>query len=383
MLSPAMIVRGEPRRRWAAFLSGWGIFLLIGTFGTLGGISWLQTVDWYQHEPAYFVFRDLNSQQGASVQRACTELVRRDGLGRLSAEWRDELVRFALARQAKCAAPYTVLDSAAVDYLGNRWIAGDLPKKQQTKFFEQIVRLKAAVRPTVIAGDRVPYLVIHEGLGPSAVSNVWLKLSMRGVMLDGKPLNGTVGGYAATSGFGSGTTGSSIDCPAVGKHEISLTIRVEIFHGPFDAPISPAWGNDRTLPANFEVLPKEQSHALQVIFDPKLSAAMRSAIKPDSFSYGTRDKNIEGNIEISGAASNLAYEVFARYGGQEHLLNAVTYVAQTGQASYSVFGQHETAPPATVDIILRPSEKVARETVNLQSYWNQELVYPNVPITKR
>jgi hypothetical protein len=35
-----------------------------------------------------------------------------------------------------------------------------------------------------------------------------------------------------------------------------------------------------------------------------------------------------------------------------------------------------------VDIILRPSEQAARDTVDQYRFWNQELVYPNVPVAQ-
>jgi hypothetical protein len=33
-----------------------------------------------------------------------------------------------------------------------------------------------------------------------------------------------------------------------------------------------------------------------------------------------------------------------------------------------------------VDIVLRPSDSFARQTLDLYSFWNQEVVIPNVPV---
>src|SRR5208282_918825 len=106
----------------------------------------------------------------------------------------------------------------------------------------------------VIAGDSVPYLAIHDGLGPINGS-LWFKLSTTGDAIDGKPIPGSTGGYGAMSGFGSGSMGSSVSAPPPGKHQLSLTFRVEVFKGPFSSlALTPVYHADHILTGNFEVL---------------------------------------------------------------------------------------------------------------------------------
>ncbi len=366
------------------FLSGWLVLLLWGLLSLTGGISRLQNIDWYQYDPEYFVLKDLNSNQPSTVERAWIELARRDAGGSLSAPSRDKLVRFALSRQGNAKAPYNNLDIRTINYLGNRVAVGDLPQEQRTRFFEQSLRLRLAVRPKVIAGDSVPYLAIHEGLGPS--SGFWAKLTMIGGGVDGKPGQSNAGGSSSWGGFGTGSIGSSLECRVPGKHEISLTFGVEIFNGPFNsAGGAPLYRSNRTLTSSFEVLAAKPQNLVQPIFDPKLAGAIKAVIAPESFHFSARNENsFQGNIHFFAAPVNLAFDVYVRYGGKEHQLGAVTCSARNGPLSndYSVFGKGTPPVPGTVDVILRPSEKAARGTADLYSFWNQELVYPNVPVAQ-
>jgi hypothetical protein len=167
VLSSAAIVYGEPRRRWKSFFAGWLVLLLLGFLVFTGGISEFQSVDWYHYKPAHFVLRDLNSGRAPDQQRAWTELMRRDAAKSLSADVRDAMARFTLTQQANAVQPYNSLDTDTINYLGARCLANDLPADQRTRFFEQSIRTKLIVRNPVVAGDRVPYLTIHDGLGPT------------------------------------------------------------------------------------------------------------------------------------------------------------------------------------------------------------------------
>jgi len=376
-------VYGERRRRWKTFLAGWLVLLPLGIFISIGGVSQLQNVDWYHYEPTYFVLRDLNSGRAADQQRAWTELMRRDADKSLSANTRDAMARFALVRQASVVAPYNPLDTDTINYLGRRCLAKDLPADQLTKFFEQSIRTKLAIRNTVVLGDWVPYLTIHDGWGPTQ-GNFWTKLSSGGLKLDGRTIDGYSGGSGSYTGFGSGSLGTSTKCPAPGKHELCVTVRIEIFTGSMGAPGASTleYRSDRTITGNFEVVATRPANLLQPVFDPKLAAAVKAAVTPQAFSYSRKDRMLGGMIQFNSPPVNLACDVIARYGGKEHQISEVTYHAPGGTNGYSISGSVPDPPPATVDVILRPSEKAAEDTVDIYSYWNQEMVFPNVPVSR-
>jgi hypothetical protein len=361
---------------------GWLVVLLVGSLWATDAIIRLQGVDWYQYEPTYFVLKDLNSNQIVTAQRAWAELVRRDAGGSLSAQTRDRLVKFALVRQGNAKVPYNSLDMDSVNYLGNRAAANDLAQEEMTKFFEQAVRLRLVVRPKVLAGDPVPYAALHDGLGPS--SGFWTKLTMNGVAIDGKNVRGNTGGYSAFGSFGSGSSGSLLECRTPGKHAVSLTFRIEIFSGAFDAPGStPLYRSDRTVTGGFEVLATRPANLIQAVFDPKRAVAIKAAIALEPLHFNAGNGNsFTGSIDFRTIPVNFAFDVYARHGGTEWSLGTVTCSAGTGPWDCSVFGKGDASIPPTVDIILRPSEKAARETVDEYSYWNQELIYQNVPVAR-
>ncbi|MGD0769843.1 MAG: hypothetical protein ABSB42_16795 [Tepidisphaeraceae bacterium] len=384
LLSPASIVYGEPQRRWKTFLAGWLVLLPLGIFISIGGVSQLQDVDWYHYKPTYFVLRDLNSGRAPDQQRAWTELMRRDADKSLSANTRDALVRFALVRQAHAAQPTNSLDIDTINYLGGRCLAKDLPADQLTKFFQQSIRTKLAVRNTVVFGDWVPYLTIHDGLGPTQ-GGFWTRLSSGGLQLDGRKIDGPSGGSASYSGFGAGSWGTSTKCPPPGKHELTVTVHIEIFNGSMNGPgtITLEYQCDRTMTGSFEVVATKPANLIQPVFDPKLAAAMKAAVTLQAFRYSLKDHMFDGMIRFNNPPMNLAYDVIARYGGKEHPLGEVTYHFPAGTGGYSTSGSVPDPPPATVDVILRPSEKAAVDTVDIYSYWNQEMVFPNVPVARR
>jgi hypothetical protein len=156
--------------------------------------------------------------------------------------------------------------------------------------------------------------------------------------------------------------------------------------GPFGLPGSlQLYQSDQTLTGNFEVVTMKPGDLVKPIFDPKLAAVVKAAIVPQSFRFNARNgSSFEGNILFIAAPVNLAFDVYVRYGGSEQRLGTVTCSAQGGVFSnaYYVTGKGRPPVPRMVDIILRPSEQAARDTVDQYRYWNQELVYPNVPVAQ-
>jgi hypothetical protein len=380
-LSSAAIVHGEPRRRWKSFFAGWLVLLLAGVLVFTDGISQLQSVDWYHYKPTYFVLRDLNSGRAPDQQKAWTELMRRDTAKSLSADVRDAMARFALMRQANAVQPYNSLDTDTVNYLGGRCLANDLPADERTRFFEQSIRTKLIVRNSVVAGDRVPYLAFHEGLGPTT-NNFWMRLTSRSISIDGRQIEGLSGGSASFGGFGSGSWGTTANCPSAGKHVLSLTIRIEIFSGPMDSRGVNVleYQTDRTFTGNFEVLPVIPVNLIRPIFDPKLSAVVKASLSPRGFQYRLKDHSLDGTIQFNNPPIDLAFDVIALYGGKEHRLGEVTYHFPAGTSAYGISGFFADPPPAKIDLALRPSKQAVTDTVDIYSYWNQEMMFPNVPV---
>lgn len=381
MLSPAAIAYGEQHRRRAPLVLGFTLLALWIVFAW-GGLNRLRSIDWYHHKPTYFVLKDLSSNQVAVAMRAWTGLTRRETEGSLPTASHEKLESFALDEQGRAASPFSLLDMATINYLGNRLSAGDLTDEQRTKLFEQSIRMHLRIRSKVIAGDAIPYLAEHDGLAPSNMDD-WTKLAMDGAEIDGKHVDGNMGGYAAWGGSGTGTFGSSLIYRTPGKHRIALTFKIETCRGPMDSVANSKllYQSTRTLSGQFEVLANKPDGLIQAISDPKLTGAMKAAIVPESFHFNPHGGNLSGPIHLLAPPANVALDVYVKYGGAEHQLGTVTCLA--GANIYdSISGNLPGPVPAMVELILRPSERAARMTADEYSFWNQELTFPNIPVAQ-
>jgi hypothetical protein len=343
----------------------------------------LQNIDWYHYIPTYFVLKDLNSNPPMTGLRAWDELTRRDGDGGLlPAATREKLVSFALADIAHAKRPCSLMDLKTLNYLTDRLANRQLTPKEKTRFLDEAILFKLSVRTKVIAGDPVPYTVDHDALGPSN-NSFWTKLSVDGAEVDGRRIDGNTGGYTGWEGPGSGTSGSSLEYRTPGKHRINFGFTIKVYSGPMDAV---ARGNllyqsTRTLSGQFQVLADKPAGLIQAISDPKLAQAMQAAIVPESFHFNPHAGNFSGTIQLRSPPANVAFDVFVRYGGKEFPLGTVTCLA--GATFFdSVFGTAPAPVPASVNLILRPSERAARMTVDEYSFWNQELTFNNVPVAQ-
>jgi hypothetical protein len=384
MLSSEAITQGEPRRRVVSLVLGWLLILGLGLLIVSGEWSDIQQIDWYHYLPTYLVLHDLNSTNQASQTRAWTELSRRDGASSLSADARNQLVLFALNEQANATFPPSAFDRTLIDYLGGRLAAGDLPLDQQKKICEQSLLASLVVRPKVIVGDPVPYTICHFGQGPN---NLCMRLIINGCAIDGKTIAG-LGGLSGSFGLGGvGSMGSSIPPQPIGPHQLAMTCRIDFFISPpnafqFNTTAPPLYTIDRTFTAKFEVFSKSAGLSIQQINDPKLATAMKAAISLGSFRYGVTNHWIQGTIHFNHVPANAAFDVVARYNGTERSLGSAIANANCGLSDYEVMSQTTPPPPASIEILLRPSEKVASGTVDMLNYWNQEVDFPNVPLPR-
>ena len=90
--------------------------------------------------------------------------------------------------------------------------------------------------------------------------------------------------------------------------------------------------------------------------------------------------SLDGSIQIKKVPANIAFDVFVRFDGNEHLIGSIN-VAAGGETTYHVGGNSSIPPPPrVVDIVLRSNPRVALNTVNLDRIWSGELIYKDVPV---
>ena len=155
--------------------------------------------------------------------------------GKLSSRHYARLVDIVLAEQGAQTQP-TPLSRDLVEWLGDQTRVGPLSDVQKERFFQQSMRLTLAVRPTVVEGDDAPYRVTQESCGPAGDVNAvrwWERVEFVSDSIDGaapRPLGVPAG---STSGLGGGgSTTMTVPVSGIGRHELKVTMRVEVWSGP-------------------------------------------------------------------------------------------------------------------------------------------------------
>ncbi len=394
-LAPEKIVRGERRRRPTLITVGaLSVSIALGLLA-----SSLRNVNWYQHRPTRWVMADLRSTNVDSAMRALSELERRIGADRLSVADQTKLIEFCLAEQV--AEPPSAIVNMLVSHLERRHVRGGrgLSKAQEARFLRQLVTLSLRVRPRVVLGDQVPYSVIYRG---RACYPIVSHFTSRKALVDERPVStprwGPVGlGWDPVSaadyvisryGTPRALNGAlSLETP--GPHRMTLVMHVTIGRhrniGPSLTVTSDSFWDcfyetDVPLSATFEILPAEPPGYIKLISDESVHDILIDAVTPQNFTYGkAHPRFLAGFLRIEPLPVNIAFDVFARIGRQEHRIGRVTMAR--GERGTRYCHEEMPSPPSDfVDIILRSSQKVARQTVDLYEIWDGELLYDNVPV---
>jgi hypothetical protein len=374
VLTDKAIAHGVRDRRSEIAWAGIGLMLLsLATFVPLVMV-WIGAINWIEWEPASWLVSDLRSSSSFTSNRAFVELMRRDQAGKLSLESKRAIVDVAIVEQAKTVA--SSFTSELVEFAARQFQARHLTDAQKQKLLSQCVQMDLSVRPKVAAGDRVPYLIREQ----SRTSILWqVQIHYHTVKVDGVQVGSLEGSSGAFSGTGaSGSTSSSVKTDTLGKHELQVTYSVDVI----ELNGASLMHEDRALTAPFEILPKRADKDVTLIDNPSMQSAMNGSITASNFKYSANGtKRISGNIHLTLAPMNLAFEVVARIDGREYSLGRITAAANTSGTYVVSSDVLDKPPPLFVDVILRSSEDAARATVDLSEIWKGELVLKDVPVT--
>jgi hypothetical protein len=379
-ITPASIVYGERiRRPWSKAAAVALVAVLL-----IPVVQWARNYNWYRMKPTSWVMSDLQSSSATVKSRAWSEMNRRIQSGSLSKSQESRLIDVCLAEQAT-----TNPNSAMIDHLGARLLAGAMSPSQQATFFKQIVQLEMVVRPTVIAGGSVPVQVRHTSRGPSQPS-LWISLKEdESASLDGKPTKRSLGtsGTSGMSGCGAGGwSGHTIKLSewegpiAAGRHRLAMTVQVEVFDGsPEDRKKATRLHQAEVLlESSFELLPTEPADYVRLINDPSMKEPLRSAITPKDLRPSSRNKGVRFVLECRNVPVSVAFDVLARVDGREHTVSTLQ-LAKGGSTNWHSSAD-QLPQQGTFDLILRSSKKAAMETVDLFEIWQGELIYPNMSV---
>ncbi len=354
------------------------LFLGVGSIIAIAtGIA--QEVNWYQYRPASWVVQDLASSNARQANRAWNELDRRRKLpAGLSPAIEQKLIVLALKEQGQAAAG--PCGTQLINYVGDMFLANKLSKAQTDLFFTQGMTFQLLVRPSVVVGDELPYLISHSGRAPSG--NWWVRIHNVQAKLDGRVLN--TGGSSTSSGFGGGSSGSYTRIATPGRHTIEVSNRVEFYHG--------AWGNEKasklcytrnlTFKAGFDALETAPADYVKLLDDATLKPLIRKAITVPQLER-TAGGSINLVIDVNNAPANVAFDVVVRADGKEYAVGSIT-LGKGRQCSFGLNTDTLNAVTANkFDFILRSSEPAARRTTDLFEIWSGEIILQGVQVKSR
>jgi hypothetical protein len=142
---------------------------------------------------------------------------------------------------------------------------------------------------------------------------------------------------------------------------------------------------DLPVSAEVEVLPAAPPDYIRRIRDDDLGPRLRAAITADYFWYLTINDpggDVSGELKVKNAPVAIAFDVFARVGGGLYPMGSFAL----GKGRSESFIVRTDAPAVTaateIDLVLRTSEKAARQTLNQFEAWDGELVFPGVTVRR-
>ena len=270
-------------------------------------------------------------------------------------------------------------------------------------FVSQAIDLQLLLPAKVRVGSQVAYGLGHteraiqfRPFGNTSASASWavLSLEIADVPIGEDRRSGllmrTAFGSALSGGSGSQQASALLPTLPLGKTTARAKVAVEIFDGPIGSTAL-LFARTVELAREVEVVAAD-APILEVVRDETLGRELREAIAierarttPGQFFSG---RIVELAFRWERAPTDAAFEVFLRRrdGGRdaEELSFTTLLVRQAGGPSTAATGSGvHNLPPGRYDIVLRPSVRLAEESVGFTSAWDgPDIVMEDVEFSK-
>jgi len=256
-------------------------------------------------------------------------------------------------------------------FLWEEYEAGKLRSDQIDPFFRAQTRTTYKVRSVVLVGQGVPYSMHVKRYLPKGWA---LKFQTQGEathFLEPFPNKQTF------SQVEMGTLKVSTKLTP-GNQEIQIRYYTALYRAQ-NSGRQLVWDAWQKQSAKITVLDKPGEEFLKIVEAPELAAQIKSSLTVDGLEFDPAKEYYDLGIHAVDVPANLAFEVFARIDGLEYPFAEVIFRKGSKWAGFSTTGQlPEGVRPGKVDLILRSSEKVAGETLDLFEIWKGEIVLQDV-----
>jgi hypothetical protein len=284
-----------------------------------------------------------------------------------------------------------LLAANVLDFIGSRYVNQKLTPAQADRFFANMLKVNLTVRPVIGTQSPVPYSVVNIGRGPGPTMNWWYRLRTLESQVDEDPaVTNVVRTTSGGNGFGlsveSSPAANSTLAPVARPGRHRLRVKVQMTIGATGGVSGANWDEKavatrrvtQDLFANFAAI--EGQTPIATVTTPD-AATMRSMLTPRLILNPSRDQRLYFTVFASGALPvDAGFDVFLRFDGNEYSMGSVYMRTTVGGGNYAATNSFAGNAPANVDVVLRSSEAVARQTVDITRIWKGEIVLPNVPI---
>lgn len=373
---------GEKRTR-AGLVSAGCVLLLVGV-ASAGATVWIRasSFNWNTVKPFVVLKQDARSSSPTTMSGAAAELQFRIQNGTLDPARIAEVVRTGLELQGNPDGPWT---PEWGDLLESAGISGHLTHEQLITFLRQGIKASPLLRRKVIAGDVIPFGIRvgapRTGTSPAQA----MRIACTAVEIDGQRVGPSAKVEANTTVNRNGLTQvlSSVSCElSAGVHSVRIICTVEAL-GSVQGRNSPVAAWEVVLEDSLEVFPRgtelftwerNPSHA------PKMSGAVRVLRLELS---GAHDRpSLEFAIGFDGHPVAVASELIVIAGDREIPLGTLTAAPGSGMSSGGGVDLDSPLEAEKVDVVLRPSPKAMKESLEIDRAWGEEIVIRDVPITR-
>ncbi len=378
LYAPNPITVGHRDRRRRTMLLGIVVSAIASCgLGTQTYIS-TQNIDLLQYEPLWMVQHSARSTTPtASSNRALSELQRRSTAGELSAGQLNDIIDAALSEQQNAK----MWDPRWGELVESAHENEHLDAARWHRYLHQALRMKLVVRPRVRRGDPVPYTVSTEIRRANRSFDIRMAPRHR---IDKVADDFHGDGPSLSWRFAGGYSSAQQPDPALfdrlreGEHTFELVTVVSLHDNRRSLP---AEEFEVSLDARWILLPASEKSVTPLV-DPVMIDAVKRAISPEGFEIRTGTDSLYGRLVIDTSPAPLAFDVYLRLGSIEQKLNATVQVAANStKTSYAIYQDVPGLYGDRFDLVLRPSAAAAAASVELDQYFNHEIVLEGVPFT--